>query len=59
VKLALVFRGDTFVELGPGTVLGGLIEKTARGVRTLNVDDPASLERTLEALAVEDGVARS
>jgi [acyl-carrier-protein] S-malonyltransferase len=42
----------TFVEVGPGTVLGGLVKKIARDVRVLNVQDPASLEVTLAALGV-------
>lgn len=41
----------TFVEVGPGTSLSGLIRKTAPGARTLHVDDPASLAQTVEALA--------
>lgn len=42
---------DTFVELGPGKVLSGLIKRTSPGAKTLNVEDRASLERTLAALA--------
>ena len=41
---------DTFVEVGPGTVLSGLVKKIDRGVRVLGVDDPASLEATAAAL---------
>jgi [acyl-carrier-protein] S-malonyltransferase len=41
---------DTFVEVGPGTVLSGLIKKIDRGVRSLGVEDPASLEATAAAL---------
>ena len=41
---------DTFVELGPGTVLSGLVRKIDKGVRVLNVEDPASLEATAAAL---------
>jgi [acyl-carrier-protein] S-malonyltransferase len=41
----------TFVEVGPGTVLAGLVNRiTGRQVRMLNVEDPASLARTLTAL---------
>jgi [acyl-carrier-protein] S-malonyltransferase len=40
----------TFVEVGPGTVLGGLVRKIAKDAKVLNVQDPASLEATLSAL---------
>jgi [acyl-carrier-protein] S-malonyltransferase len=39
-----------FVEIGPGTVLSGLVKKTAKDVLILNVDDPVSLEQTATAL---------
>jgi len=49
---ALVAQGvDTFVEVGPGQVLSGLVRRIAKGTRTLNVQDPASLESTVAALA--------
>lgn len=41
---------ETFVEVGPGTVLSGLIKKIAKQARTMNVEDPASLEKTLATL---------
>lgn len=41
---------DTFVEVGPGRVLSGLIKRISREVKILNVEDRASLEKTLEAL---------
>jgi len=41
----------TFVEVGPGSVLGGLVRKIAKGARVLNVDAPESLEATVAALA--------
>jgi [acyl-carrier-protein] S-malonyltransferase len=48
----LVSEGvDTFVEVGPGHVLGGLIKKIAKAARVLHVEDPASLEQTMSALA--------
>jgi [acyl-carrier-protein] S-malonyltransferase len=43
----------TFVEVGPGTILSGLVRKTARGTRVLNVDSPESLEATVLALGAE------
>ena len=41
---------STFVEVGPGTVLSGLVKKIDRNVRVLSVEDPASLEATATAL---------
>jgi [acyl-carrier-protein] S-malonyltransferase len=41
---------DVFVEVGPGTVLSGLVRKIARGARVLNVDSPESLEAAVAAL---------
>jgi [acyl-carrier-protein] S-malonyltransferase len=40
----------TFVEVGPGTVLSGLIRKIAKDATVLNVEDPQSLEKTCIAL---------
>ena len=42
---------DTVIEVGPGTVLSGLVKKIDKGLRVLNVEDPASLEAALPALA--------
>ena len=41
---------DTFIEVGAGTVVSGLVKKTLKGARILNVEDAASLEKTLGAL---------
>lgn len=38
---------DTFIEVGPGKVLCGLIRKIARKAKVLNVEDPASLKKVL------------
>jgi [acyl-carrier-protein] S-malonyltransferase len=42
---------DTFVEAGPGKILSGLMRQTSREIKTLNVEDAASLEKTRAALA--------
>ncbi len=41
----------TFVEVGPGTVLSGLVKRIDRSIRTISVNDLASLEKAKEALA--------
>jgi [acyl-carrier-protein] S-malonyltransferase len=38
---------DTFVEVGPGRVLSGLVRKIGRDVRVMNVEDGSSLEKVL------------
>jgi [acyl-carrier-protein] S-malonyltransferase len=40
----------TFVELGPGKVLSGLIKQIDRTVTSLNVEDESTLDKTLRAL---------
>ena len=42
----------TFVEIGPGTVLTGLVKRILPGAVTANVNDPKSLEATLTTLGV-------
>ena len=41
-----------FIEIGPGTVLTGLIERIVPEATTLNVNDPKSLEATRAALGL-------
>lgn len=41
---------DTFIEVGPGKVLSGLIRRISPEVKTLNIEDRASLEGTLKEL---------
>jgi len=47
----LVAEGvQTFVEVGPGHVLGGLIKKIAKTAQVLHVQDPPTLDHVLAAL---------
>ncbi len=41
----------TFVEVGPGNVLSGLIRRIDRGVKTISVNTVESLDRAQEALS--------
>jgi [acyl-carrier-protein] S-malonyltransferase len=42
---------DTFVEVGPGRVLTGLVKRIVPGAHAFSVEDPAGLDKALEALA--------
>ncbi|MDP9269322.1 MAG: ACP S-malonyltransferase [Acidobacteriota bacterium] len=45
---ALIAKGtETFVEVGPGTVLGGLMRQIDRAKTCLNVEDETSLQRVV------------
>ena len=47
----LIAQGAThFIEVGPGKVLSGLMRQIDRNQKSLNVEDSASLEKTLAAL---------
>jgi [acyl-carrier-protein] S-malonyltransferase len=41
---------DTVLELGPGTVLKGLLKRIDRNLRVYNVSDPATLDEAVQAL---------
>lgn len=45
---------DTFVELGPGSVLRGFSRKIERKIKLLNVEDMASLNETVEYLCSQE-----
>jgi [acyl-carrier-protein] S-malonyltransferase len=48
----LIDRGvQTFVEIGPGKVLCGLMRQIDRSKKCLNVEDEASLQKTLDFVA--------
>ena len=46
---------STFVEVGPGRVLSGLLRQIDRSVHCFNVEDEKSLQTTLEKLAQAEG----
>ena len=53
VKKMIDLGVKTFIEIGPGKALSGFVKKIDKEVTVLNVEDLASLARTLEALGVK------
>jgi [acyl-carrier-protein] S-malonyltransferase len=51
VRRLIALGCNTFIEVGPGKVLTGLLRQIDRNQTGLNVEDPASLEKVLSALA--------
>ncbi|HYU22884.1 MAG TPA: ACP S-malonyltransferase, partial [Candidatus Dormibacteraeota bacterium] len=51
VRLLIEEGVNTFVEVGPGRVLSGLLRQIERSVATLNVEDEKSLAATVEKIA--------
>jgi [acyl-carrier-protein] S-malonyltransferase len=51
VKAMAAMGVTTFVEVGPGTVLSGLIKRILPEAATMNVHDPKSLEATRAQLS--------
>ena len=41
---------DTFVEIGPGKALSGFVKKISKNVAIYQVEDPESLQKTVESL---------
>ena len=49
---ALIKEGaHTFVEVGPGNVLGGLVKRIDRSVKTVSVSTPEEIDKLEETLA--------
>ena len=51
VRLLIEEGVNTFVEVGPGKVLTGLLRQIERSVATLNVEDETSLLKTVDKIA--------
>jgi [acyl-carrier-protein] S-malonyltransferase len=51
VGLLIAHGAETFIEVGPGKVLWGLMRQLDRSKTSLNVSDDASLKKTIESLA--------
>jgi [acyl-carrier-protein] S-malonyltransferase len=54
MQVLMLNRVETVVEVGAGKVLSGLMRQTNRDVKSLNVEDAASLEAASTALAARD-----
>jgi [acyl-carrier-protein] S-malonyltransferase len=55
MRLLIAEGMDTFIEVGPGKVLCGLMRQIDRSQACMNVGDDASLTKTLETLGVAAG----
>lgn len=53
VRYMIVNGVDTIIEIGPGKVLSGFIRKIDKTIKTYQVEDQASLEKTLAGLKGE------
>jgi len=41
---------ETFIEIGPGTILSGFVKKTLPQIKILNIEDEESLRKTMQTL---------
>jgi [acyl-carrier-protein] S-malonyltransferase len=58
VRRMVALGVDTFIEVGPGTVLGGLIKRSVEGTRVLSAADAEGVAAVVDALRVQsDGDA--
>jgi [acyl-carrier-protein] S-malonyltransferase len=52
VRTMIAAGFDTFIEIGPGKVLSGLVKRIDKDVRVLNVEDQKSMSDTMNAVGV-------
>ena len=52
VRVMSAMGVKTFIEVGPGTVLSGLVKRILPEAQTVNVQDPKSLESAINRLLV-------
>lgn len=52
IRLMVEQGVDTFIEIGPGKVLSGFMKKIDKEARSFNIEDLASLEKTLGEIGV-------
>jgi [acyl-carrier-protein] S-malonyltransferase len=55
MRLLIAQGVQTFIEVGPGKVLSGLMRQIDRSKTCLNVGDEASLTKALESFAQASG----
>ena len=55
IRLLIAQGVQAFVEVGPGKVLWGLMRQIDRSKKSLNVEDEASLQKTIEQMAAVAG----
>jgi [acyl-carrier-protein] S-malonyltransferase len=51
VQTLRAMGAEVFVEVGPGTTLGGMVKKTVPGARVVSVENQTTLEQALPAIA--------
>lgn len=55
IRTMIANGADTFIEIGPGSVLSGLVRKIDRSVRTFSVHDEETLEKAVTQLKGDEG----
>jgi [acyl-carrier-protein] S-malonyltransferase len=53
VRRMVALGVDTFIEVGPGTVLGGLIKRSVEGIRVLSAADAEGVAAVVDTLRVQ------